>query len=90
MKIRIGFVSNSSSASFCVAKVLFSPELLKEFEEYMLDLVSEDGELSEIRDHEEYDIYENKHYISGSGSIHVQVYYTEWLKNHNIPYLYMD
>jgi hypothetical protein len=35
MKIRIGFVSNSSSASFCVAKNLMTPKQVNQFQDWL-------------------------------------------------------
>ena len=61
MKIRIGFVSNSSSSSFCVAKCYMTPEQVQQFREW---LVEEENELYETY------IHEGEHYFFGEISVH--------------------
>jgi len=43
MKTRSGFVSNSSSASFAIAKELLSPEQIKGLLDYVYDPTNIDG-----------------------------------------------
>ena len=43
MKTRIGFVSNSSSASFVIAKGLLTPEQFKGLLDYVFDPTNTDG-----------------------------------------------
>lgn len=59
MKIRLGFVSNSSSSSFCIYKKLMTEEQIKEFRELV------DG-----RDDEETSIGEDGDYFIGTLSMH--------------------
>ena len=62
MKIRNGFVSNSSSSSFCLGKYFLTDEQIKEFS-YQLD------DLNEGNYGEGY-IDEDKNYFMGTVSYH--------------------
>lgn len=60
MKIRIGFVSNSSSSSFCIYKKLMTAKQIKEFKE-ILDRSEKDYETC---------IGEDGNYFVGTLSMH--------------------
>lgn len=58
MKIRNGFVSNSSSSSFVVAKVFLTKEQIEEVRNFFRE--HNDSE-------DEYYVHESEHYFTGSG-----------------------
>lgn len=64
MKIRTGFVSNSSSSSFCIYKKLMTEEQIKEFRDIIKCSRSCDDETS---------IGEDGDYFIGSLSMHNEI-----------------
>ncbi len=62
MKVRTGFVSNSSSCSFCIAKTYMTNEQVKKFSEW----------LDEAKDEPLYETYigETSYYFIGEMSQH--------------------
>jgi hypothetical protein len=61
MKIRNGFISNSSTSSFVVAKAYMTEEQIKEFGKF----------ITKQEEYEEYYIKETEYYFSGSGDEHL-------------------
>ena len=61
MKIRTGYVSNSSSSSFCIAKCYMNEEQIQQFREYLN---------SPERDSSETYIGEDEFYFLGEVSMH--------------------
>lgn len=50
MKIRQGFVSNSSSSSFCIAKVYMLPQQIRAFEELLDKIKDAQNNISDDND----------------------------------------
>jgi hypothetical protein len=63
MKVRLGFVSNSSSSSFCIYKKLMSEEQIEEFKKIISEVYKEVNRV-------ETDIGEIGDYFIGNMSIH--------------------
>jgi hypothetical protein len=61
MKIRVGFVSNSSSSSFCIYKKLMTNDQIDEFKRLIKDAYCSDDETN---------IYESGSYFVGRLSMH--------------------
>jgi hypothetical protein len=70
MKVRLGFVSNSSSSSFCIYKPLMKKEEIVEFRDLIKAVRESDDEVS---------IGEDGDYFIGRLSINNEVLQT-WLK----------
>jgi len=61
MKIRYGFVSNSSSSSFCIYKNLMTSDQIVEFRQVIKDAYNSDDETN---------IFESGNYFVGRLSMH--------------------
>jgi len=61
MKVRNGFVSNSSSSSFVIAKAYMTEDQITEFKEFIRENNDDDSEFY---------IRESKYYFSGSGEMY--------------------
>lgn len=61
MKIRQGFVSNSSSSSFCVGKNYMTSEQIKQFQDWLVEMKDEL--------YESY-IHQGQYYFLGEISVH--------------------
>lgn len=81
MKIRQGFVSNSSSSSFCIAKCYMTPEQVTKFQDW---LVENRGELCD-----ETHIHSRKYYFIGDISMH-EVKLREFLKGIGVDMQYVE
>ncbi len=74
MKIRLGFVSNSSSASFVIGKNFMTKKQIEEFSTWAI-------RFNEDEDTYESYIHEDEYYFFGEISIHESVKIKDFLKN---------
>jgi len=87
MKIRQGFVSNSSSSSFVIGKMFLSSKQLYKLEEFIDDRENNKGFQYDSDEcyHDENYIHEGEDFFFGEISNHDREFF-EFLNNNNIKY----
>lgn len=83
MKIRQGFVSNSSSSSFCIAKCYMAPEQVKKFSNWLAEVRCSNEPLYETY------IHQTSLYFVGEKSVH-ENRITEFLKSIGVDVQYVE